>query len=416
MKKILLNLAMAATVSAANAQVSVEGSKFTDNWSIGVQAGVYQPTVGQNVFGDNRAAINIELQKQITPIFGLGVNYMVGINDNNTNKKTHLFYKNAPKTAFDFGNLGVNGLFNLSNLFAGYNGTPRNFEVVARAGVGMISEFGKSYPYYVGCNSRNNITVDFGADFNWNLGEDKAWSINLKPSINYVLSNTAFKSFGSTTTSLNVNNSFITLLAGVTYHFGNSNGTHSFVINNGKYNQDMIDEMNDQINQLRAANRNLNNTVADDQKTIDDLKNQLAAEKAKDKTVTTTTVVNQTTTQLAPMVIYGLGKKTVDASQRPSVAMIATYMKNNPQSKVRIQGYASPEGNPELNQKLSEARAQAVYDILVNQYGISKSRLEVKGMGATDELFDENDWNRVATFIETNPKAATTTTTTTTTK
>ncbi|MDE6722357.1 MAG: OmpA family protein, partial [Bacteroidaceae bacterium] len=106
------------------------------------------------------------------------------------------------------------------------------------------------------------------------------------------------------------------------------------------------------------------------------------------------------TTQLAPVVIFQLGKSTVDASQRPSVAMIATYMKNHPTCKVAINGYASPEGNPELNQKLSDARAKAVYDMLVNTYKIPASRLSYKGLGVTDELFDENDWNRVATFIE----------------
>ena len=31
---------------------------------------------------------------------------------------------------------------------------------------------------------------------------------------------------------------------------------------------------------------------------------------------------------------------------------------------------------------------------------ISPERLSHKGLGVTDELFDENDWNRVATFIE----------------
>ena len=106
------------------------------------------------------------------------------------------------------------------------------------------------------------------------------------------------------------------------------------------------------------------------------------------------------TTQLAPVVIFQLGKSTIDASQRPSVAMIATYMKNHPTSKVAVYGYASPEGNPELNQKLSDARAKAVYDMLVNTYKISPERLSHKGLGVTDELFDENDWNRVATFIE----------------
>lgn len=55
----------------------------------------------------------------------------------------------------------------------------------------------------------------------------------------------------------------------------------------------------------------------------------------------------------------------------PNIEMIAQYMKNHPDAKVEIKGYASPEGSKELNQKLSEARANAVKNILVKTYKIS---------------------------------------------
>jgi outer membrane protein OmpA-like peptidoglycan-associated protein len=41
-----------------------------------------------------------------------------------------------------------------------------------------------------------------------------------------------------------------------------------------------------------------------------------------------------------------------------------------------------------------------VKDALVSRYGIAASRLTIQGMGATDELFDEIDFNRVATFTD----------------
>jgi len=78
--------------------------------------------------------------------------------------------------------------------------------------------------------------------------------------------------------------------------------------------------------------------------------------------------------------------------------MIATYMKSHKNANVRIKGYASPEGSAEINEKIAQARAEAVKTILVKKYKIKESRLEAKGMGVTDELFSENDWNRVATF------------------
>lgn len=49
-----------------------------------------------------------------------------------------------------------------------------------------------------------------------------------------------------------------------------------------------------------------------------------------------------------------------------------------------IEGYCSRNGNPESNQRLSERRAQTVYDILVEQFGVSRARLSCVGHGMTD--------------------------------
>jgi putative immunoreactive antigen PG32 len=73
-------------------------------------------------------------------------------------------------------------------------------------------------------------------------------------------------------------------------------------------------------------------------------------------------------------------------------------MKNHKDAKVEIKGYASPEGSKEINEKLSVARAEAVKNILVKHYKISADRLTTKGMGATDKLFEQVEFNRVATF------------------
>lgn len=84
-----------------------------------------------------------------------------------------------------------------------------------------------------------------------------------------------------------------------------------------------------------------------------------------------------------------------------NVEMIAKYMKNNPNARIKISGYASPEGSKELNQKLSEKRAAAVKDVLVKKYKIAADRLETEGLGATDKLFDEVEFNRVTLFNDT---------------
>lgn len=57
-------------------------------------------------------------------------------------------------------------------------------------------------------------------------------------------------------------------------------------------------------------------------------------------------------------------------------------MKDNPQTNVRMAGYTSAEGSEEANQKLSEDRANAVRDYLVEE-GIAPERITVIGYGRT---------------------------------
>lgn len=371
MKKILLTIAIVASAFTAKAQVPVLSDNFFDNWSIGIQGGVYEPTVGQNVFKDMRAGVNIELSKQFTPSFGVSGTLFTGLNANNNNDRstTFLTYNPAPKTAFDFSNVSVNALFNLSNIFAGYNGEPRPFEVVARVGAGIGHMWG-----HVAANhaQSNSGIANLGLDFNFNTSS--ALTLTVRPAITYY----------RVSRGLNVNNSQLSLLAGLTFHFPNTNGTRHFKTYN-------VSEMEATIARLTGQLAQKPTEIIKEVEVIKEVEKPVIIEK-------TTTIKEQT--QLAPVVIFQQGRSTVDASQKPSVAMIATYMKNHPNSKVTINGYASPEGNPELNQKLSNARAKAVYDMLVNTYKISPNRLSYKGLGVTDELFDENDWNRVATFIE----------------
>ena len=91
----------------------------------------------------------------------------------------------------------------------------------------------------------------------------------------------------------------------------------------------------------------------------------------------------------------------VSQEEMINVYNVAEWMKANPSKNVIIKGYADRDtGTSEYNMKLSERRAQTVYDLLINEYGIDASRLKTENFGSDVQPFDVNNWNRVVLFTE----------------
>lgn len=65
---------------------------------------------------------------------------------------------------------------------------------------------------------------------------------------------------------------------------------------------------------------------------------------------------------------------------------LAKVLKQNDALRLRIEGHTSAEGDAAVNQKLSEDRAQAAVDFLVNKEGIDASRLEAVGKGSSEPI------------------------------
>jgi outer membrane protein OmpA-like peptidoglycan-associated protein len=78
---------------------------------------------------------------------------------------------------------------------------------------------------------------------------------------------------------------------------------------------------------------------------------------------------------------------------------LAQLMQKHPEMKLKLVGHTSSDGNPEFNQKLSEARAQAAVDFLIGR-GIAAERLEAEGKGSSEPIDENNpEANRRTEFI-----------------
>ena len=378
MKKLGLLFAAAAMAVSVNAQTVTESKTF-DNFYIGINGGAQVKTTGESWMNNLNSNAGLRIGRWFTPVFGLAAEGNVYFNDHCKH------YMPQSKTLARYMNVGLIGTVNLSNWFAGYKGEPRLFEVVPVFGFGWGHTFGTA----AGDNEKelNALTSKAGIDFTFNLGKAKAWQVYVEPSMNWSLNG-----YGYEGVAYDINKSAFQLNAGIVYKFKNSNGSHNFTIAQLR-DQNEIDGLNSQINSLRGDLNDKDAQLSAKDKQIKDLQNALDECNKKPKYVKPATATN-----LQPTVLFQQGKSNVEKSQMPNIELIAQYMKNHQDAKVEIKGYASPEGNKDFNQALSQKRADAVKNILVKKYKIAADRLTTKGMGATDKLFKQVEFNRVSTF------------------
>jgi outer membrane protein OmpA-like peptidoglycan-associated protein len=83
--------------------------------------------------------------------------------------------------------------------------------------------------------------------------------------------------------------------------------------------------------------------------------------------------------------VYGIyfdtGKSTIKAESVAAIAQVAKLLKSDPNLKVHIEGHTDNVGNVDSNIKLSQSRAEAVIQALVNNNGIAAARLRPFGCG-----------------------------------
>ena len=353
MKKLVLMLAAASMAASVSAQTVAESKAF-DNVYVGINGGVATKTTGHKWLSDLDPNAGLRIGRYFTPVFGLAV-------------EGNAYFSNKPwhstGTAVRATNVSLLGTVNLSNLFGGYKGEPRAFEVSALYGLGWMHVFTNNKAVEnLTSGQRNRMTSKAALDFAFNFGSAKQFQFYVEPSINFAfLGNSHAKNavvspagvsyvdntygYGYKTAAqsgqpaYNINNSFVQLNAGFIYKFANSNGTHNFTIVTPR-DQAEIDALNAQINELR--NR----------------KPEVITKEVVKEVVKEVPSVKEFTVSDLVFVTFAQGKSALTKDAKAAL--------NNVKQGVHVQvvGTASPEGSKELNDRLSQARADVVANYL----------------------------------------------------
>ena len=351
MKKLVLMLAAASMAASVSAQTVAESKAF-DNVYVGINGGVATKTTGHKWLSDLDPNAGLRIGRYFTPVFGLAV-------------EGNAYFSNKPwhstGTAVRATNVSLLGTVNLSNLFGGYKGEPRAFEVSALYGLGWMHVFTNNKAVEnLTSGQRNRMTSKAALDFAFNFGSAKQFQFYVEPSINFAFlgkshsHNVAVTPAGVTypetsygygykataqagQPAYNINNSFVQLNAGLVYKFANSNGTHNFTIVTPR-DQAEIDALNAQINELRNRKPEV---------ITKEVVKEVPSVKVKEFTVSDLVFVT-----------FAQGKSALTKDAKAAL--------NNVKQGVHVQvvGTASPEGSKELNDRLSQARADVVANYL----------------------------------------------------
>ena len=360
---MLAAASMAASVSAQ----TVAESKTFDNIYVGINGGVATKTTGHKWLSDLDPNAGLRIGRYFTPVFGLAI-------------EGNAYFSNKPwgstGTVVRATNASLLGTVNLSNWFGGYKGEPRTFEVSALYGLGWMHIFTNNKAFEAATSeNRNRMTSKAALDFAFNFGSAKQFQFYVEPSINFAFLGQSHShnvvatpagltypeynvNYGYKAASqagqpaYNINNSFVQLNAGLVYKFANSNGTHNFTIVTPR-DQAEIDALNAQINELRNRKPEV---------ITKEVVKEVPSVKIKELSVSDLVFVT-----------FAQGKSNLTREAKAALNNVKEG------SHVQVVGTASPEGSKEINDRLSQARADVVANYLKSR-GVNIDEATGKGV------------------------------------
>lgn len=379
MKKGLLFILLAAVSVCLPAQEKenaaksyrVETNRFGANWFIsgGVGAQMYfGDNDGKADFGKRLApALDIAVGRWFTPGIGLRVAY------NGLQAKGATPNANGPlvdggqysngyyKEKWNVMNFHGDVMLNLSNMICGYR-EDRLYSFIPYAGAGFVHS-GKGAGY-------DELGINAGLINRFRLSS----ALDLNVELRGLLMKGAFGNSGP--------EGLAGLTVGVTYKFKKRGWDAVPTV--PMVPESQLNDMRDRVNALKGENESLKRDLVE----------------ARNKKPE---VIVKKEAGFVPrlVVVFNIGKSNISKREYMNIEAMAKGIKAT--DKVfTITGYADKgTGSAEYNMKLSKKRAEAVRDLMVNEFGVPASQLKVDYKGGVGNMFyDDAKLSRVAIVEE----------------
>lgn len=396
MRKFIFSIvAMFISMVMFAQRTTVEGSKVFDNTYVGVSVGGQVSMTGLS--GENSwnvaPFVGLSYGKWITPVVGVELNGDVVLHDGFSIRNRFV----------DATYVGLNGRLNVNNLVHPYRAYPDRVEFIPFIGFGWLHGFGTvptledgietldddvelvpETPNVVYGNvptvqhvGPNGLASKIGVDVAVNLGENRNWVLNVRPSVLYALTG-AYT--GNHNPKYDVNYGRVGLEVGVKYKFGykNSKGERTYHFEPA-YTAYEYETLLEKLNNTKADTVVVTNTV------------EVVREVVREVEIEKPAYVLMTP-------VFAQGESNLDETSLSILDVLAKQLVESDKEYI-ITGYASLEGTERFNNKISLERAEAVRDALVDR-GVSSEHLTVYAGGATDEFGERYEDNRIVIFSE----------------
>lgn len=89
-------------------------------------------------------------------------------------------------------------------------------------------------------------------------------------------------------------------------------------------------------------------------------------------------------------ILFDTGSDRIRPESTPTLQEIGEMLRAHPDLRITIEGHTDSVGDDASNQQLSEKRAAAVRDFLMERFGIEETRLEARGLGETQPVASDS--------------------------
>lgn len=366
--------AMAQDTEVPVKKYSVATNSFWANWfvSAGISGNAYYSSqeasgMNGNPFSDKRGTLGftVAVGKWFTPGIGLRTKF-----DGVWGKAV---YNDNHHPLFATMDLHEDVMFNLSNMFCGYN-EKRVWNFIPYVGIGWTHNFDDA--------DQNEISYHFGLLNNFRVSS----RFQIFADLNVGAAEGSIDDGAQDFRQYDKNESRhwdkkVSLQIGVTYNLG-------------KHTWDKVPDVDALIAMNKEKMDALEQSLKDQQDENARLRDMLANAKQQQPAPVVETKKEVVSTSAS--VFFNINSaKVASRKDLVSVKELAEYAKEN-NSKIVVTGYAdSKTGSAEYNQKLSENRAKTVADELVKM-GVNRDNIITEGKGGVDNL-SPFSYNRRAT-------------------